>query len=152
MAEPAEFGVARDFYAPVVAAAAQNLQVNPTIAAGDWKRSIDGAALANMDTLPVVTPAGGVDIKFALSITELSGKILRIIGIDVAGTEWEDNTFTLETYGHKDSQHPHMNRVIGKTTITAIEQKDFALDGTTLLVTWDKTTPGGVITWTPTYA
>lgn len=152
MAEPAEFGVARDFYAPVVAAGAQNLQANPTIAAGDWQRSIDGGAFANMDTLPVVTPAAGVDIKFALSITELSGKILRVVGIDVAGTEWEDNSFTFETYGHKDAQHPHKNRVIGLKEVTATQVKEYALDGTTLLVTWDKTTPGGLITWTPTYA
>lgn len=66
------------------------LQANPTIAAGDFKVSIDGGALANLGTLPTVTPAAGKMIKFTLSVAEMTGDNITVVGSDVAGAEWCD--------------------------------------------------------------
>ena len=62
---------------------------SPTIAAGDFKVSTDGAALANLATLPVVTPAGSIWIKVSLSADEMDGEKVLVQGIDVAGAEWQ---------------------------------------------------------------
>lgn len=74
-------------------------KVNPTIAAGDFQRSIGGAAYANLATLPVVEPAGSISVKMSLSAAEMNasnGKTMISI-IDVAGNEW-DNAFVLIEY------------------------------------------------------
>jgi hypothetical protein len=73
------------------------MQVNPTIAAGDFKVSIDGAALANLATIPAVTPAGSSMIKFTLSTSEMAGANATVVGIDAAGAEWCDITINLQT-------------------------------------------------------
>src|SRR5688572_24381841 len=79
------------FYIGLVSQADTKLfQPTPTIAAGDFKRSIDGAALANLDTLPVVTPAGSKAVKITVSITEMTSDNLNIIASDAAGAEWCD--------------------------------------------------------------
>lgn len=86
------------FYGGVASQAnSKILQVNPTIAAGDFKVSIDGGATANLATLPVVTPAGGKSIKFTLSAAEMTGDNIQIIGSDVAGAEWCDFLNNIQT-------------------------------------------------------
>ena len=66
-------------------------QSNPTIAAGDFKVSKDGGALANLNTIPAVTPAGSVMVKFTLSATEMTADNVTIVGIDqTAQKEWAD--------------------------------------------------------------
>ncbi len=72
-------------------------QVNPTIAAGDFKVSIDGGAFANLATLPVVTPAGGRAVKISLSAGEMNGDNIKVQCVDAAGAEWCDMGFTLQT-------------------------------------------------------
>lgn len=72
-------------------------QVNPTIASGDFKVSIDGGALANLNTLPVVTPAGSVMVKITLSIAEMTGDNITVICSDAAGAEWCDESFNIQT-------------------------------------------------------
>jgi len=74
-----------------------DLKANPTIAAGDWKISKDGGALANLTTLPVVAPASSVIIKIVLSATEMNANRITIIGIDAAGAQWDDNAETIVT-------------------------------------------------------
>ncbi len=64
------------------------LQVNPTIAAGDFKVSTDGAAFADCTNLPAVTPAGGTAVKFILTAAEMNGDNIYVQMIDAAGTEW----------------------------------------------------------------
>jgi hypothetical protein len=77
------------FYAPLTSQADTKLwQVNPTIAAGDFKVSTDGAAFGNLNTLPAVTPAAGTMVKFTLSAAEMNGDNIQVVGIDVAGAEW----------------------------------------------------------------
>lgn len=73
------------------------MQVNPTIASGDFKVSIDGAALANLGTLPAVTPAGGVMVKFTLSTSEMAGANATVVCSDAAGSEWCDLVINIPT-------------------------------------------------------
>ena len=69
-------------------ATAGSFQVNPTIAAGDFKISKDGGAFANLTNLPVVTPAGSQRIEFTLTDTEMQADNITFLGIDAAGNEW----------------------------------------------------------------
>ncbi len=86
-------------------AGAQSFKVNPTLAVGDVKVSLDGWALANIATLPVVTPAGGALLRVALSAAELLAKRIAVLFVDQAGGEWEDEVLIFETYGHASAAH-----------------------------------------------
>ena len=72
-------------------------QNNPTLAAGDVKVSIDGGALANISTLPVVTPASSDWVKVTLSAAEMNGDNISVQFIDAAGAEWCDDGFSIAT-------------------------------------------------------
>lgn len=72
-------------------------QSNPTLASGDVKVSIDGGALANLSTLPAVTPASSKLVKITLSQAEVNGDNITIIFSDAAGSEWCDLTINLQT-------------------------------------------------------
>lgn len=63
---------------------------NPTIEAGDFQVSVDGGALANITTLPVVTPSGSQSVKVSLSASEMSGDKVVVLGSDAADDEWGD--------------------------------------------------------------
>ena len=69
-------------------------QVNPTIAAGDFQISLDGSTFSNLATLPVVTPAGSVQVLISLSGAERNGNIAKILAKDQAGDEWEEMSIT----------------------------------------------------------
>lgn len=95
---PAKVSTQFIFFASLVSQANTKLmQVNPTIAAGDFKVSIDGAALANLATLPAVTPAGSRMVKFTLSTAEMAGANATIECSDAAGSEWCDMTINIPT-------------------------------------------------------
>lgn len=68
------------------------LKTNPTIAIGDFKRSINGGAIGDMDNTPVVVPAGGMRVEMVLSIAETTaagaGGHICIFAQDALGTEW----------------------------------------------------------------
>lgn len=90
MSEPKK-GVAYEFYVSLVDAAnPPNFKAGPTIEPGDFQVSTDGLALANLTTLPVVAPAGSVSVKVNLSVAEMNGDKVVVVGKDVAGAEWED--------------------------------------------------------------
>lgn len=72
-------------------------QSNPTIAAGDFKVSIDGGAFANLATLPAVTPAGSKAVLIDLSAAEMNGANIMVLCSDAAGAEWCDLGFVLQT-------------------------------------------------------
>jgi hypothetical protein len=72
-------------------------QSNPTLAAGDVKVSLDGGALANLATLPAVTPAASKLVKITLSQAETNADNIAIIFSDAAGAEWCDLTVNLQT-------------------------------------------------------
>lgn len=77
-------------YCSVISQSTGEFQAAPTIAAGDFQRSINGGAFANMDNIPVVTPAAGKVIAITLSVAETTCDRLTIIGSDAAGAEWDD--------------------------------------------------------------
>jgi len=86
------------FYVSLVSQADTKLfQANPTIAAGDFKVSTDGAAEANLTTLPVVTPAASKRVKITVSTTEMNGDNVSITASDAAGAEWSDLTVNIQT-------------------------------------------------------
>lgn len=66
----------------------------PTIAAGDFKVSIDGAAYANCTNLPT---ASGANITFVLAAAEMNGDCIKVKGEDAAGAEWSGRVWTLFT-------------------------------------------------------
>ena len=55
------------FYISLVSQSTGLFQASPTLASGDFKVSMDGAALANLTTLPTNTPSGSVMVKVTLS-------------------------------------------------------------------------------------
>ncbi len=73
------------------------MQGTPTLAAGDVKVSTDGGALANLTTLPAVTPAASKLVQVDLSAAEMNGDNITIIFSDAAGSEWDDLVINLQT-------------------------------------------------------
>ena len=69
----------------------------PTIAAGDFKISIDDGAEANPGTLPAESPAGSGWVKVVFSQAETNGTIIKVRWSDQAGAEWDDGGITLAT-------------------------------------------------------
>lgn len=91
-------GVEFIFYVGLVSQADTKLfQVNPTIASGDFKVSIDGGALANPATLPAVTPGSSRLVKVVLSTSEMNGDNIMLVGSDAAGAEWCDIIVNIQT-------------------------------------------------------
>jgi hypothetical protein len=73
-------------------------KTNPTLAAGDFKVSIDGGALTNLTTLPSVSPAGSVLVLISLSAAEMNGDNICIVGIDqTSPKEWADIVISIPT-------------------------------------------------------
>lgn len=84
-------GVAYSFTIQLVDSAdPASFKASPTIAAGDFQVSIDGGALANLTNLPVNSPSGSVLVDVNLTAAEMTGAKINVVGIDVAGAEWED--------------------------------------------------------------
>lgn len=74
------------------------VQVNPTIAAGDFQISKDGGAFANLATLPAVTPASGRAVKITLSATEMNADNVLIQWVDQTDPpEWADDWMSIAT-------------------------------------------------------
>ena len=92
-------------------------QSNPTLAAGDFKISIDGGAFANLATLPTVTPASGKAVKFSFSAAEMTGDNIIVMASDAAGAEWCDQMWCLQTTARQidDLAYP---TVSGRSTDT----------------------------------
>ena len=75
-----------------------SFKASPTIAAGDFKISIDGGALANLTTLPSVSPAASIWVLITLSAAEMTGDVISVQAIDqTAPKEWADAAFSIET-------------------------------------------------------
>lgn len=97
MVPPVKNVAYRFFWGLVSQANTNLLQVNPTLAAGDVKVSVDGGAFNNITTLPVVTPAGSTAIQVDLSADETNGDNIQIQWIDAAGSEWCSILINLQT-------------------------------------------------------
>lgn len=95
---PAKRAVAYTTYVSLVSRTNRpSFQTNPTLAAGDVKVSKDGGALANITTLPTVSPAAGVQVKVDLSGTEMTADYTTVIFQDAAGAEWDDLLLVIPT-------------------------------------------------------
>lgn len=71
---------------------------NPTLAAGDVKVSKDGGALANLNTLPSVSPASSVLVTLLLSATEMTADMVSVVFIDqTSPKEWSDLVISIPT-------------------------------------------------------
>jgi len=74
-----------------------HFKVDPTIAAGDFQISKDNGALANLTTLPTVSPAGSTQVQITLTVAEMTADNVFIQGIDQAGDEWADFVLSIPT-------------------------------------------------------
>ena len=75
-----------------------NFKSNPTIASGDFKVAVDATALANLATLPSVSPAGTVLVLITLSSSEMNGDVITLVGVDqTSPKEWADIVISIPT-------------------------------------------------------
>ena len=90
MATPKK-NIAYEFSIPLIDKAVPlTAKVNPTIASGDFKVSIDNGAFNNLTTLPTIEPVGSILVRIQLSSDEMNGDKIVIWAKDVAGAEWEE--------------------------------------------------------------
>jgi hypothetical protein len=94
---PAKKNTEYIFYISLVSQSTGQFQSSATLAAGDFKVSKDGGALANLTTLPAVTPAASKAVKVTLSSTEMNADNVVVIGSDAAGAEWDDVFINIQT-------------------------------------------------------
>jgi hypothetical protein len=94
---PAKRATEYVFYIGLTSQSTGQFQANPTIAAGDFKVSKDGGALANLTTLPAVTPAASKMVKITLSDTEMTADNVTVVASDAAGAEWDDVIINIQT-------------------------------------------------------
>ncbi|MEO2054683.1 MAG: hypothetical protein ABGX83_05230 [Nitrospira sp.] len=72
-------------------------KINPTIAAGDFQRSGDGAAFANMTNLPTLLPAASEMVQLILTAAEMNFDRLVVRARDAAGAQWEEQILEIQT-------------------------------------------------------
>lgn len=119
------------------------LKANPTIAAGDFKVSIDGGAFANLTTLPTVTPASGAAVKISLSAAEMNGDNIVVTCIDAAGAEWCDQFINLQTTARQiddlaypaTTGRPILVDASGNVSLNSVLKKNTALSAFEFLMT-----------------
>lgn len=74
------------------------LKTNPTIAAGDFKVVQDDGSLANLATLPSVSPAGSKRVKVSISAGEFTGSNITLVCSDQTDPpEWCDKLIDFPT-------------------------------------------------------
>lgn len=95
---PAKYGTEYIFYVGLESVAtAGTFQANPTLASGDFKLAKNGGTLANLTTLPTVTPASGKLVKITLSATEMECDNAAVVCSDASGNEWRDLIINIQT-------------------------------------------------------
>ena len=89
MASPIS-GSAYTFTVSLLSQANGSILASPTLATGDVKVSTDGGAVANIGTLPTVTPAAGGIVEVNLTSGEVGTAHFSVLFSDAAGAEWKD--------------------------------------------------------------
>ncbi|MDV6347456.1 hypothetical protein R2083_08005 [Nitrosomonas sp. Is35] len=75
-----------------------SMKSNPTIAAGDFKISLDGASFVNLTNLPTVTPSGSVGVKLDIPAAQMNADQVLITWIDQSSPkEWADGSLAINT-------------------------------------------------------
>jgi hypothetical protein len=84
-----------------------NVGVNVTLAAGDVKVSVDGAAPANVNALPVAVDATNMPGVFLWTpiAAEVQGKLIILNIKDQAGSAFDENMITIPTGGHASARY-----------------------------------------------
>jgi hypothetical protein len=113
------------FYMSLISLSTGNLQVDPTIAAGDFKVSVGGAASANLTVLPVVEPAGSVCVKVSLTAAEMGAEKITLHCEDAAGDEWAEQLLFIEPDDAAPSD-------LQGTVNVVVNTGNFTLSGTAL--------------------
>lgn len=72
-------------------------KINPTIAAGDFQTSGDGAAFANLTNLPTLLPASSEMVQIILPAAEMNFDRVVVRARDAAGSEWEEQIMEIQT-------------------------------------------------------
>lgn len=85
------------FRASLFAQSDNQIKAAPTLAAGDFKVSIDGGAFANLATLPSEEQTGMLEID--LSSDEMNGDEIVVKAVDAAGDEWHSAMWVIHTVG-----------------------------------------------------
>jgi hypothetical protein len=125
-------GSGADVYFPLTKRAVVDLAVGAdwTPAAGDVKVSLDGAAAANIATLPVAVAMGnGAYWKFVFSNAELTCKSLVVTVADSATKAVEDAMFVVETYGSASGQQAFDPTDIIRMGLTALPNAVYGATG-----------------------
>jgi hypothetical protein len=112
------------------AQADDQIKTTPTIAAGDFKVSIDGGALANPGTTPSESPASSGQVLVTLTAAEMNGDEIVVRWIDASGAEWHSGGVVLHTVAQTfDTMDTNIDSV---KTDTAAILLDTGTDGVVL--------------------
>lgn len=101
-------GTGADVYVPMIKRAVVDFAVGAdwSPSAGDVKISKDGAAAANIGTLPTAVTMGNTAMwKFVFADAELQCKVLSVTVADSATKAVEDQMFNVETYGNASAMY-----------------------------------------------
>jgi hypothetical protein len=76
----------------------RTFKITPTIAAGDFQRTIDAGGFSNLTTIPTVSPAATCAVLISLSAAEMNGDVITIRGVDQTNPkEWADFFLSIPT-------------------------------------------------------
>lgn len=106
----------------------KTFKANPTIAVGDFKVVTDDGSLANLTTLPTVSPAGSKRVKITLSAAEQNGDNITVIASDAAGAEWCDAIIHIQTSAKQIDDLPSNTQMEARTIAAA----DYATVGSAM--------------------
>lgn len=105
-----------------------NFKANPTLAAGDFKVSLDGGNYANLGTLPTVVNSGKV-VRVVFSQAEMNHDTISLVCSDASGAEWDDQiiTFNTTTNSIDDVAVPGSAMTLANNAITSTKIQDGAI-------------------------
>lgn len=113
---PAVKNSAFTFRCVLFAQSDNQIKANPTIAAGDWKVSTDGAAFANLATLPDVDPDTTAQVLVSLSAGEMNGDEIMVTAIDASGAEWHSAAWVIHTAAQTfDTMDTNIDSILADT-------------------------------------
>jgi len=100
MASPIS-GSAYTFTVSLLSQTDGSIVASPTLTSGDVKISTDGGTVANLASLPTVTPAAKGIVEVNLTSGEVGTAHFSVLFSDAAGAEWKDLNYheTVQSVG-----------------------------------------------------
>ncbi len=129
------------FYTCLISQADTDIfQANPTLAAGDVKVSIDGAAFVNITSLPTAIASATKVLSVSLTAAEMNGSTIIILFSDAAGSEWQDAMIELATETVIGIEAALGTTPVDGATLNMTIDVTYAatITGLTIPVTWSK--------------